>query len=260
MKPKKRMIFTLLYSDGNFMLSRNFRLQKVGDIVWLNNSYNFSSVTKYLDEIVVLNVTPECGDYNNFYEDLKNIGKNFFAPIAAGGGVRNLEHARNLFKAGADKIVLNTALFDDCELPSLVVKEFGRQAVVGSIDVIKNIEDYGAYIEGGKKCINLNMTEYINFLLSKNIVGELLINSIDRDGTGAGLDLGILESIPSKIDVPLIISGGVGNFRHIHEGLSDVRVDGVATANLFNFVGDGFEIARSKLLKSGIDLPIWSKF
>jgi cyclase len=260
MKPKKRLIFTLLYSDGNFMLSRNFRLQKVGDFAWLNNSYNFSSITEYLDEIVVLNVTPECGDTKKFYDDLKNIGKYFFAPIAAGGGVRDLEHARNLFKVGADKVVLNTSLFGGGELASLIAREFGQQAIIASIDVRKNLGGYDVYIEGGKKPVNLSVGEYINFLLSKNMVGELLINSIDRDGTGVGLDLSILDNLPSELQAPLIISGGVGNFKHIYEGLSDLRVDGVATANLFNFVGDGFKLARNQLLKSGIDLPIWSKF
>src|SRR5687768_4666363 len=109
---KKRMIFTLLYDNGSFMLSRNFRLQKVGDLRWLQKNYNFSSIAFSIDELIVLDVTR--GERNNaiFCDHLKKLTEGCFIPIAAGGGIRSVEYAKMLLRSGADKVVINTPLFD----------------------------------------------------------------------------------------------------------------------------------------------------
>ena len=113
---KKRFIFTLLYSSGSFMLSRNFRLQAVGNFYWLQRNYDFSRISNYIDELVVLDVTREKRSLDEFCEVLKSITLNNFVPITAGGGVKDLDSARKLLRSGADKILINSGLFNESNL------------------------------------------------------------------------------------------------------------------------------------------------
>ena len=132
---KKRIIFTLLYDSGNFMLSRNFRLQQVGNLTWLQPNYNFSHIAFFIDELIILDVSRGERNTDNFCETLKKLTSDCFVPIAAGGGVRSIDYARRLLRSGADKIVINTPLFEDQDLVRDLVKEFGQQCVVGSVDI-----------------------------------------------------------------------------------------------------------------------------
>jgi imidazole glycerol-phosphate synthase subunit HisF len=254
---KKRLVFTLLYSRGNFMLSRNFRLQKVGDFNWLQRNYDFSHIAYSIDELVVLNVDREPNYQKEFGDVLKLLAKGCFAPIAAGGGVRSIEDARVLLRSGADKIVLNTPLYESPELVRALASEFGQQCIVGSIDV-KRSEDKGYAVFSGCGAVEIEggLSTWID-RISAEPIGEIYVNSIDRDGTGQGYDFGILDSISQAIPVPVIFAGGVGNANHLAAGLADPRVDAVATANLFNFVGDGLKQTRRALIDGGVNLPLW---
>ncbi len=254
---KKRLIFTLLFSNGQFMLSRNFRLQKVGDLQWLQINYNFSHISYSIDELIVLDVTRGKRDPVNFCNALKQLTRGCFAPISAGGGVNTIEAARNLLRSGADKVIINSALYDNSVFISHLASEFGKQCLVASID-IKAAQNgtYKAWTESGSSCIEGSAESWIDNVLHAD-VGELYLNSIDRDGTGQGYDFGLLDLLPSNLSKPIILAGGAGNSSHLFSGLSDTRVDAVATANLFNFVGDGLKQARQSLISSGIDLPLW---
>ena len=108
---KKRVIFTLLYCDGSYMLSRNFRLQKVGDLHWLKENYNFSQISFFIDELIVINISRSHNNQKSFLLDLEKLSKDCFLPISAGGGIRSPNTAKDLFNSGADKILLNTAIF-----------------------------------------------------------------------------------------------------------------------------------------------------
>lgn len=254
---KKRLIFTLLYNNGQFMLSRNFRLQKVGSLQWLQTNYNFSHISYSIDELVVLNVTRGEKKSEEFYTVLKLLTEGCFVPIAAGGGVRSIEDARNLLRSGADKVVINSALYENNSFVSDLASEFGQQCVVASMD-IKYAPD-GSYLvwsECGSKCLHGPANDWVA-QVAQDQVGELYLNSMDRDGTGQGYDLKLLDLLPINITKPVILAGGVGNASHLAEGLADPRVDGVATAHLYNFVGDGLKKAREFLVSSGIDLPFW---
>jgi cyclase len=254
---KKRVIFTLLYDNGNFMFSRNFRLQKVGNINWLLNNYQFKKISKYIDELVVLDIGKKEHDFNQFTSVLKILTADCFIPISAGGGIRTVEHANALLRSGADKIVLNTPIFLYAELLKTLVKEFGRQCIIGSVDFKKNAcNDYVIITKSGTFEINGNLRDILNSE-SFSLLGECYLNSIDKDGTGQGLDFGILDVIPKSLTCPLILAGGVGKSQHFLEGLIDERVSAVGTANLFNFVGNGFEITRRELLSSGINIAKW---
>ena len=257
---KKRIIFTLLYDNGYFMLSRNFRLQKVGDLQWLQANYNFSHISFFIDELIILNVTRGEKNQDTFLRTLKILTESCFVPIAAGGGVRSLDDARNLFASGADKIVVNTAVFSNFDLLNDLAINFGQQCVVASLDFQRTLkEEYIIKIELGSRIIDKNISVLLQEI-QPNIIGEVYLNSIDQDGTGQGYDLNILNQLPSDWTIPIILSGGAGNASHMEIGLRDQRVDAVATAHLFNFVGNGLQEARNFLLSSEINLASWPTF
>jgi len=254
---KKRIIFTLLYNDGQFMLSRNFRLQKVGNLEWLQKNYNFAHISFFIDELIVLDITRGVRNDIAFYEMLKALTEACFVPIAAGGGVRSIEQARSLLRSGADKVVLNTPIFTQPSLLKELAQEFGQQCIVGSLD-LKGTKDgnYKILIESGERLLDGFAKDELQ-KLNDGIVGEWYLNSVDRDGTGQGYELELMDQMPKNWLVPIILAGGAGNASHIAEGLSDPRVDAVATAHLFNFIGDGLKQARYSLLSAKFDLAEW---
>ncbi|GEC73215.1 cyclase [Flavobacterium flevense] len=254
---RKRIIFALIYSDGFFMQSRNFRLQKVGNLNWLEKNYKFQNIAFSLDELVVLNATRQNKSITGFAKTIENLVNDVFIPIAAGGGIRSVEDAELLFKSGADKIVLNTALHTNPELVEALVKKYGSQSIVASIDYKKNDGNFEVYINDGGTKIDLNLEDYLNYL-ERLEVGEIYLNSIEQDGTGFGYDFDTIEKFESKIKIPLIIAGGAGNESHFMDGLKYKNVSAVATANLFNFIGDGLPKARLKLIESGENLANWN--
>ncbi len=257
---KKRLIFTLLYDSGSFMLSRNFRLQRVGDIQWLNTNYDFSKIAGFIDELIVLDVTRENRNILTFSNTLKHLTLGCFVPITAGGGLRSLDDARLLLHSGADKVVLNTPLFDDKILVRELASELGQQCIVGSVDVIKRVSHgYSIVTSSGNRIVEGSAKKQLMSLLDEP-VGELYLNSIDQDGTGQGYDLGLLDLIPENCVTPIILAGGVGNAEHLIRGFEDSRVDAVATANLFNFIGDGLQLARQSLVSEGCNLAMWPNF
>lgn len=254
---KKRIIFTLLYDNGHFMLSRNFRLQQVGNLRWLKENYNFSHIAFYIDELVVLDVTRGPRDVVRFAETLRALTEGCFVPIAAGGGIRSLEQARHLLRSGADKIVVNTLLFEEPQKVREITSEFGQQCVVASVDIKTAVGGQGrVYISAGSRPLP-GPAKDILICLNNGWVGEIYLNSIDRDGTGQGYDFSLLENLPTGFCLPVILAGGVGNARHLIEGFADPRVNAVATAHLFNFIGDGLQRARESLLAEGASLASW---
>lgn len=254
---KKRLIFTLLYNNGHFMLSRNFRLQKVGNLHWLKNNYNFSHISYSIDELIVLDVTRGEKNLDAFCDALKQLAEGCFVPIAAGGGVRTIEAARSLLRSGADKVVVNSALYEKNGFISNLASEFGKQCVVASMDIkMASDGNFQAWSASGTECLADSAARWID-IVTQDAIGELYLNSMDRDGTGQGYDLRLLDLLPAVMTKPLILAGGVGNSTHLAAGLADSRVDAVATAHLFNFVGEGLKQARKSLIASGVELPLW---
>lgn len=253
---RKRIIFALIYSDGLFTQSRNFRLQKVGDINWLEKNYHFQKISFSLDELVVLDASKVNKSIDNFAVAVSRLVENVFIPVAAGGGIRTLADAEKLFNNGADKIVLNTILEENPSLVKELSHIYGAQSIVASIDYKSKDGDYEVYTNDGLKKSSKSLCEYIEWVQSLN-VGEIYLNSIDRDGTGFGYDLQGIGHVSAYIHVPLIIAGGAGNGKHLIEGLKTKGVSAVATANLFNFIGDGLPKARQSILAAGENVAEW---
>lgn len=253
---RKRIIFSLIYSDGFFNQSRNFRLQRVGNENWLENNYQFSKIAHSLDELILIDASKSNKDIQKFSSTISKIVENVFIPICAGGGVRNISDAKLLFNSGADKIILNSSLFENPALVLELVKIYGSQSIVASIDYkIKGNSSF-VFINDGTIEIEKDLPTYIEHVQSLGI-GEIYLNSIDKDGTGFGYDFETINNISSKIKIPLIIVGGAGNELHLLEGLSNKCVNAVATANLFNFIGNGLPNARKNLIDSGMNIANW---
>jgi imidazole glycerol-phosphate synthase subunit HisF len=253
---KKRVIFTLLYDNGSFMLSRNFRLQKVGDLQWLKKNYNFSELAFSIDELVLLDVTRTKRDHNKFIDHVRNLSEVCFIPIAAGGGIRDVKLAHRLVNNGADKIVINTLIGQSLETIRDIVAELGSQCVLASVDAKKIKNDYMVYTENGTLQQSFSLQEWL-YKLAEVPVGEVYLNSIDRDGTGQGYQEELIEYIPANFPLPVILSGGAGKYQHFIEGLKHNKVDAVATAHLFNFIGSSLEDSRIALLNDGYNLAKW---
>ena len=256
MKLKKRIIFTLLFCKGYFYLSRNFRLQKIGDLEWLRCNYNFNNVSFYIDELIILNVSRDSGDILGFCEIIKDISKEIFVPLSVGGGINTLDDVRSLFSSGADKVVINSNLFENNNIAKEICSLYGKQCLVASLDLKKEDGRYNIY----SKCGSKNQCELNDFLTNQNIIkyiGEFYINSINNDGTGNGLDIELAELFHSKIDTPFIIAGGIGKSEHILNALSKNYINAVSTAHLLNFIGNSLERCRNEAIIKDINLAKW---
>lgn len=253
---RKRIIFSLIYSDGFFNQSRNFRLQKVGNENWLKNNYKFSKIAHSLDELILIDATKKNKNILKFSDTISKIVENVFIPICAGGGIRSIADAELLFNSGADKILLNSSLFENPNLVLELVKTYGSQSIVASIDYKSDGDSLLVFINDGSTDIKIDIYSYIEYIQNLG-VGEIYLNSIDKDGTGFGYDLDTINKVINYINVPLIIAGGAGNESHLLEGLKIEKVNAVATANLFNFIGDGLVNAREKIIQSGNNLAKW---
>ncbi|EPA0453877.1 HisA/HisF-related TIM barrel protein [Vibrio fluvialis] len=238
------------------MQSRNFRLQRVGDINWLEKNYKFQKISFSLDELLVIDATKGTKDIEKFSSLVSQLVEDVFIPVAAGGGIRKIEDAELLFNSGADKVVLNSPLYNDPELASEIINRFGSQSLVASVDykVIDGVPV--VHINDGTTAIPISLEDYLQHLEQLE-VGEIIFNSIDKDGTGFGYDIDNIEKYAKAVNMPFIIMGGAGNEHHLSSGLSIDGVSGVATANLFNFIGSGLPNARSFMLEHGANLARW---
>ncbi len=254
---KKRLIFTLHYNSEVFSLSRNFRLQKAGDLNWLSKNYNFPKIAFSIDELVILDVSRENRDANKFQEVLKELAKEIFVPIAAGGGIRSFQDAKNLFESGADKIILNTILYQNKDVVRSIAEVYGAQSMIASVDFkLNEVGEREVYLENGARKIDISLKDYLGDI-NELPVGEIYLHSMRQDGTGQGYDMNTYLELASNFRKPLIVSGGAGNRYHLEEALSQDFVDAVSTANLFNFIGNGLPLAREYLIEKKFNLPIF---
>jgi cyclase len=257
----KRIIFALLYCDGFFYLSRNFRLQKVGDLNWLINNFGFGDTCHFIDELICILVKkkPNKEDKKKFLIDIEKLRKKIFVPITIGGGITSINDVKNYFLNGADKILINSKIYD-YKLMFETAKLWGEQAISIMIDYQLENKDNKHYVftECGTKSI-MSLNNLIKNILPKIPYGEIILNSMDNDGNGAGLDLKVIKNFNNKIKSPLLLMGGAGKPEHILEGLKIKNVSGIITANLFNFLGSGLELSRKKSIDNKILLANFEK-
>lgn len=238
------------------MLSRNFTLQSVGKLDWIKEHYNFDAIAFSIDELIVLNVERGNKNVEQFSRNLAELNKGCFMPLAAGGGIRKIEDAYVLLSAGADKLVINTPLITNPTLVTSLVKTFGSQCLVASIDYKWTEDNTEVFISDGSHSTGLTVEEAVE-TAQRLGCGEIYLTSMDMDGTGEGLDLEFIQQIAALSKLPLIASGGVGKYEHFSRGILEGKADAVSTANLFNFIEDGLTEARFTMRKEGIEMASW---
>ena len=249
---KPRLVGVILIKEGIVVQSVNFKKYlPVGSpeiaIEYLNEWG--------IDEIVLLDIDARMRDHNKILKKISDYSKFCQVPIAVGGGINNLDQIKGLVQSGADKIVLNTSAFNNLKLISESANLFGSQCIVVSIDVKKNLNGgYEVYINSGKQPTGIDIIEY-SIDAQKHGAGELLINSIDRDGTKVGYDLNLIKKVYNNVEIPIVICGGVGNAKHLFEGIS-LGVSGVAAANFFHFTEHSVILAKQYLRINGCKIRL----
>jgi cyclase len=255
---KQRLIFALYFNDGHYCLSRNFSLQKVGDINWLLEKFHIAQVTDYIDELVILNVS-ELSSNSSIGVDLKNLLPNFFVPVSVGGLVNNKSKVKELFDLGADRIIFNSAILQQSELPAWTINRYGANAVVASLD-FKKEEPSGIYKLYSKKVLGVNELS-LNSTLDwiENLgIKEIIVGSVDHDGTGYGVDLGLYQFLEEKTKIKLVPSGGMDTNEQIIKGFELCQTEAIVVSHLFNFMGPQLSKTRIAALNAGINLAKWS--
>lgn len=251
----KRILFTLLFSQGNFIQSRNFKRQAVGDVDWLISRFRLFEVLQYVDELVILNLDREItADFRGMVE---KIVYGISCPLTLGGGLIAENHCRTMFDLGADRVSINSALVD-IDFLKRISSVFGGQAILAWLDYRWLNSQPTVFFESGTVS-GPSVVDFVRRL--SGIVGEFLVHSIDRDGTGFGLDFCLLDYLRSSSlfnqTTPLIVSGGLGQGIHAYDAFERDYVNAVSTSNILNFIGSSFGIMRDDLLNKGVDLPHW---
>jgi cyclase len=226
-------------------------LRDAGDPVELAAFYNSEGA----DELVFLDITASSDSRRTMIEVVEWTADQVFIPLTVGGGVRSVDDIRQLCSAGADKVSMNTAAIADPALITAGANVYGRQCIVVAIDARRNPDGsgWGVYTHGGRKPAGLDAVEWANQAAELG-AGELLVTSMDRDGTHDGYDLELLEAIGSHVSIPVIASGGAGNLDHLVEALAPGRADAVLAASIFHFGQYSIAEAKRHLAANGIPI------
>lgn len=237
---------TLLYKSPTLVKGIGFdSWRRVGGVMQAVKIYNMREV----DELVFLDITASNEKRRPDFELIDDIADECFMPLTVGGGVRTIEDFRDLLKVGADKVAINTAAIEDPDLIRKASDKFGSQCVVVSIDYKKNEDgNLEIYTYSGSKPIGINPLEFAK--KAENLgAGELLITSIERDGTMTGYDVETIKMISENIEIPIIASGGAGNYDDLYKVITDAKVQAVAAASIFQFT-EQTPLEAKKYLKS----------
>lgn len=228
----KRIIPCLDVSRGRVVKGVNFiNLVDAGDPVEIAKKYNQLGA----DELVFLDITATHEERNILLEVVRRTAEEVFIPLTVGGGIRTLADFREVLKSGADKVSINSAAVENPQLITECAEAFGSQAVVVAIDVKKEADgNYFVYTKGGRHNTGLEVLAWAEEVASLG-AGELLLTSMDRDGTKTGYDLEITRRISQRVKIPVIASGGAGNMSHFYEVFTEGWADAALAASLFHF-------------------------
>ena len=249
---KNIIIPCLDVKNGRVVKGINFvDLKDAGDPVEQASIYSDNGA----DEICFLDITASNENRDTIYEVVRKTSKKCFVPLTVGGGVRSIDDINKLLNCGADKVSINTAAVQN---PSLVIdssKKFGSQCIVVAIDAKKNNESWEIFTHGGRNSTGIDAIKF-SILMEKNGAGELLVTSMDRDGTQIGYDIDLIQKISSSVNIPVIASGGVGNLDHLVEGLKNGKASAVLAASIFHYGKYSIQEAKEYLDLKGIPVRI----
>ena len=248
-----RVIPCLDVTEGRVVKGTNFvELRDAGDPVELAARYDVEGA----DELVFLDITASSDNRATTVEMVRRVAEQVYIPFTVGGGIRSLDDARQMLRAGADKVSVNTAAVQRPELITEIATEFGVQCVVCAIDAKRRPENPSApasvswevYLHGGRTPTGIDAVEWAREAVARG-AGEILLTSMDRDGTREGFDLELTKAIADAVSVPVIASGGVGTLDHLVDGIVLGGADAVLAASIFHF--QEHTIAEAKALMAG---------
>ncbi len=243
-----RVIPCLDVTDGRVVKGTNFvDLRDAGDPVELAARYDLEGA----DELVFLDITASSDNRDTTIEMVRRVADEVYIPFTVGGGIRTLEDARRMLRAGADKVSVNTAAVERPELISEIAAEFGAQCVVCAIDAKRSADSWEVYLHGGRTPTGIDAIEWAQEAVRRG-AGEILLTSMDRDGTREGFDLDLTQAIVDAVTVPVIASGGVGSIEHLVEGVAVGRADAVLAASIFHFREHTVADAKAEMSAAGI--------
>jgi imidazole glycerol-phosphate synthase subunit HisF len=244
-----RVIPCLDVDAGRVVKGVNFvGLRDAGDPVELAARYDAEGA----DEIVFLDITASSDARDTMVEVARRTAEEVFIPFTVGGGVRSVDDARRLLRAGAEKVGVNTAAVDRPELIGELAVEFGAQCVVVAIDARRRAGGgFEVYTRGGRTPTGLDAVEWARRAESLG-AGEILLTSMDRDGTREGFDLELTRAVTDAVGVPVIASGGVGTLSHLVDGVVEGGADAVLAASIFHFAEHTVAEAKRELMRAGI--------
>ena len=249
---KNRIIPCLDVKNGRVVKGINFvDLKDAGDPVEQAKIYSDGGA----DEICFLDITASNENRDTIYEVVKRTSKKCFVPLTVGGGVRSIEDINKLLNCGADKVSINTAAVKNSKVVLESSKKFGSQCIVVAIDAKKNGKNWEVFTHGGRNRTGIDALEYAN-KMEECGAGELLVTSMDRDGTQIGYDIELMSKISSKINIPVIASGGVGNLDHLVEGIKLGKASAVLAASIFHYGNHSIKEAKEYLDSKGIPVRI----
>lgn len=249
----KRIIPCLDVKEGRVVKGTNFvSLRDAGDPVELACLYD----KECADELVFLDITASNEKRNTMVDVASGCASQVFIPFTVGGGIRSTEDMRNMLKSGADKISLNTAAVKKPSLISDGAEKFGNQCVVLAVDAKRNGEDsWEVYINGGRTPTGLDCLAWIKKAVALG-AGEILLTSMDADGTKNGYDIALTRAVSEAVSVPVIASGGAGELSHFYDVLTEGKADAVLAASVFHYGRFRIRQVKEYLLSRGVEVRL----
>ncbi len=228
----KRIIARIDVKGENLVKGMNLEGLKILGKPWDFSNYYYDNK---IDEIIFFDTVASLYGRNNLFDIVEKVSKDIFIPITVGGGVKSIEDIRSLLSAGADKIILNTKAIQDPNFINLASNIFGSSTILVNIDFnLQSNNSYNIFIENGRQIVKKNIFKWIDEV-QKRGAGELVLTSINRDGTGKGFDINFYDQIKNKVKIPLILSGGFGSVKDVFEVIKNDDVDAVSIASMFHY-------------------------
>lgn len=244
----KRIIACLDVRDGKVVKGVNFEgLRDAGDPAALARRYNQEGI----DEIVILDVTATIEARQARANTIAAVAREIFLPLTVGGGIRNEDDAAAAIEAGADKVSLNTAALQNPALITTLAKRYGSQAVIVAIDAKRDENRFAVFARSGQAAANRDAVDWAKQATVMG-AGEILLTSIDRDGTKAGFDCELTAAVSDAVNIPVIASGGAGTFEHFAEVFSAGRADAALAASIFHFNERSVQELKQYLAQHGL--------
>ncbi|HEX9391879.1 MAG TPA: imidazole glycerol phosphate synthase subunit HisF [Usitatibacteraceae bacterium] len=248
----KRIIPCLDVNAGRVVKGVNFvNLRDAGDPVEIAKKYNDEGA----DEITFLDITASSDQRGLILGIIERVAEQVFIPLTVGGGVREVADVRRLLNAGADKISINTSAVTNPQLVKDAADKFGSQAIVVAIDARRRENGLGweVFTHGGRKATGLDAVEWAR-KMNELGAGEILLTSMDRDGTKSGFDLALTRAVAEAVSIPVIASGGVGALDHLADGVIEGKADAVLAASIFHFGEFSVKAAKQHMAARGIEV------